>query len=169
MINRRGRYYRVDVNNPQAKGICDRSGFAFNQSDLIKQMEWRGESLEWTGLTVGRPFLDEPNEQFRTPEVGPDSIPVENPKMPIYTSVCWSNQMIPWSKLTILTWASWGGVEQGVLAAPENYRQESLEQNIPVSPDYTSGPFQNYKPELTQDQILNSLQNYNWSSEPWLT
>ncbi len=164
MANRRGRYYKVDVDNPQAKGICDRSGFAFNHSDLVKQMEWRGESLEWTGLTVGRPFLDEPNEQFRTPEVGPDSIPVENPKMPIYTEVFWSNQMVPWSQLSVLTWAAWGGIEQGVPTSPEDQILYALEQNMPVLPQYASSPFQIYKPELTQEQILNSLEHYNWSS-----
>jgi hypothetical protein len=164
MANRRGRYYIVDVNNPQAKGICDRSGFAFNQGDLVKQMEWRGESLEWTGLTVGRPFLDEPNEQFRTPEVGPDSIPVENPKMPVYTEVFWANQMTPWSQLNVLTWASWGGVEQGILTATENEILQALQENRPVPAQYASSPFQIYKPQLTQDQILNSLENYNWSN-----
>lgn len=164
MRNRRGRYYKVDINNPQAKGICDRSGFAFNHSDLIRQMEWRGESLEWTGLTVGRPFLDMPNEQFRTPEVGPDSIPVEFPKMPIYSDVMWSNQQLPWSQLPVLTWASWGGVQQGVFTAPQNVIRQDLEQNVPVPPQYASSPFQMAKPQLTQDQILNSLQNYNWSN-----
>lgn len=164
MANRRGRYYIVDVDNPQAKGICDRSGFAFNQSDLVKQMEWRGESLEWTGLTVGRPFLDKPNEQFRTPEVGPDSIPVENPKMPVYTEVFWANQMTPWSQLSVLTWASWGGVQQGILTATQNEILQDLQQNLPVPAQFSSSPFQIYKPELTQDQILNSLENYNWSN-----
>lgn len=164
MANRRGRYYIVDTDNPQAKGICDRSGFAFNHSDLIKQMEWRGESLEWTGLTVGRPFLDEPNEQLRNPEIGPDSIPVEYPKMPIFTEVFWSNQMVPWSQLSVLTWASWGGVEQGILVSPENEILQALEQNLPVPAQFASSPFQIYKPILTQDQILNSLENYNWSS-----
>lgn len=160
----RGRYYQVDIRNPQAKGICDRSGFAFNHCDLVKQMEWRGESLEWTGLMVGRPFLDEPDEQLRTPEVGPDSIPVENPKLPVYTSVIWSNQSTPWSQLTFLNWASWGGVEQGVLAAPENDRLQALEENRSVYPEYSSGPAQSYAPELTQEQILKNLQNFNWST-----
>jgi hypothetical protein len=167
MANKHGRYYTVDPKNPEAKGICDRSGFVFNHSDLVKQMEWRGDSLEWTGLMVGRPFLDKPNEQFRNPEVGPDSVPVENPKLPTITSVSWSNQMIPWSQLTVLSWASWGGVEQGILAAPENERLQALEENRSVSQEYSSGPYQNYETDLTQEQILNQLENYNWSSNKW--
>lgn len=169
MANNRGRYYSVNEKNPEAKGICDRSGFVFNHSDLVKQMEWRGDSLEWTGMTVGRPFLDEPNEQLRNPEVGPDSIPVENPKLPTYTEVVWSNQIIPWSQLTILNFASWGGVEQGILAAPENERLEALEENRPVVREYGSGPYQNYTQDLTQEQILQNLQTYNWSANTWLT
>lgn len=164
MRNRRGRYYTVDLNKPQAKGICDRSGFAFNHSDLVRQMEWRGESLEWTGLTVGRPFLDEPNEQFRTPEVGPDSIPVNYPKMPVYSDVIWSNQSLPWSQLTPLTWSSWGGVQQGVLTASQNEIRQDLEQNLPVPPQFVTSPFQMTAPQLTPEQLLNSLQNYNWSN-----
>lgn len=167
MTIRKGRYYQVDSNNPQAKGICDRSGFAFNHKDLVKQMEWRGDSLEWTGLTVGKPFLDKPNEQLRTPEIGPDSVPVEEPKLPIYTDICWSNQMIPWSQLTVLNWASWGGVQQGVLAAPENERMQALEENRPAAVEYSSGPYQGQVNEPTAQELLDRLENYDWSQTQW--
>ena len=62
LINQqRGEYVRKD--STEAVGICDYSGFFFSKSDLIKQMEWRGNDLTWTGFLVGRPFVDEPNEQ----------------------------------------------------------------------------------------------------------
>lgn len=43
---------------------CDRSGFMFKK--LHKQYEWVGDRKIWTGLMVGKEFLDEPNEQNRT-------------------------------------------------------------------------------------------------------
>ena len=46
-------------------GASDRSGFLYNTCDLVKQMEWRGNSLKWTGLMVGRDELDIPNENLR--------------------------------------------------------------------------------------------------------
>jgi len=167
MAIRKGRYYRTGTRNPEAKGICDRSSFAFNHSDLVKQMEWRGNSLEWTGLMVGRPFLDEPNEQLRNPEVGPDSIPVPDPKLPVYTPVVFSNQMIPFSQLPILNFASWGGIQQGVLAAPEDERLEALEEQIPAPVENISSSSQSFVQELTQAQILNNLENYDWSQTQW--
>ncbi len=169
MTIKKGQYYNVDINNPQAKGICDRSGFAFNHSDLVKQMEWRGDSLEWTGLTIGKPFLDKPNEQLRNPEIGPDSIPVDNPKLPVYVPVCWSNQMIPWSQLTVLTWASWGGVQQGVIAAPENERLDALEEGRPAAQENSSGAYSGQPIEPTQQELLDSLENYDWSQTKWQT
>lgn len=79
----RSRYARINPRNPGANdalGVCDRSGFVFNHSDLIRQMEWRGNNLVWTGLLVGRPFLYEPNEQERPPIVDSDPKAVMNPR-----------------------------------------------------------------------------------------
>ena len=57
----KGKYVNINPQNPNALGICDRTGFTFNHKDLVKQMEWRGDSLVWTGLMVGKPYLDVPS------------------------------------------------------------------------------------------------------------
>lgn len=82
-VNRwKGKYVKIDPKNPAALGVCDDSGFTFNHKDLVKQMEWRGNNLVWTGLMVGKPYLNVPNEQFRPPLVKDDPRPVKNPRPP---------------------------------------------------------------------------------------
>lgn len=66
----------IDTQNPAAVGICDYTGFIYNREDLVKQMEWRGEALVWTGLYVGKDHADVPNEQLRPPILPPDPVPV---------------------------------------------------------------------------------------------
>lgn len=73
-----GDYVRKDVIEPI--GTCDYSGFLFSRSDLVKQYEWRGNQLVWTGAIVGRPFVDEPNEQNRPPKIKGDPKAVQNPR-----------------------------------------------------------------------------------------
>jgi hypothetical protein len=74
--SQRGKYVRKDIVEPV--GVCDYSGFYFSKSDLVKQYEWRGNDLVWTGFLVGRPFLDEPNEQNRPPLIKGDPKSVMN-------------------------------------------------------------------------------------------
>lgn len=73
-----GDYVRKDVIEPI--GTCDYSGFPFSRSDLVKQYEWRGNQLVWTGAIVGRPFVDEPNEQNRPPQIKGDPKALLNPR-----------------------------------------------------------------------------------------
>jgi hypothetical protein len=160
----RRRYYTPNLENPEARGICDRTGFVFKHSDLVQQMEWRGDSLEWTGLMVGRPFLNKPNEQLRNPELFADPVPVHMPKPPHEYNVCWSNQFVPWISLKILNWTSWSGSEDGVLAAPEAERLAALEAGTRPEDTY-QGAGSNYQAQsLTPEQLLESLENYNWSA-----
>ena len=74
----RGSYVRKGSTEPV--GVCDFSGFWFSQSDLVKQMEYRGNSLVWTGFMVGKPFVDIPNQQARPPLVKADPKVVINPR-----------------------------------------------------------------------------------------
>jgi hypothetical protein len=79
VINKqRGQFVRHDIIAPV--GVCDYSGFFFSKSDLVKQYEWRGNDLVWTGFLVGRPFVDEPNEQNRPPLIKGDPKAVLNPR-----------------------------------------------------------------------------------------
>lgn len=79
LINQqRGEYVKKNVLEPV--GVCDYSGFFFSRSDLVKQYEWRGNNLVWTGAIVGRPFVDEPNQQNRPPQIKGDPRTVLNPR-----------------------------------------------------------------------------------------
>lgn len=76
----KGKHVIIDPENPSALGECDDSGFTFNHKDLCKQMQWRGDSLVWTGLMVGKPYLDTPNEQDRPPLTKADPKAIINPR-----------------------------------------------------------------------------------------
>lgn len=73
-----GEYVKKNIIEPV--GVCDYSGFFFSKSDLVKQQEWRGNQLVWTGAIVGRPFVDEPNEQNRPPQIKGDPKALQNPR-----------------------------------------------------------------------------------------
>lgn len=88
----KSKHVRINPKRPEALGQCDESGLIFNHKDLVKQMEWRGNSLVWTGLLVGKPYLDVPNEQLRPPLVKEDpyaikdsrpSYPYTDPEYPV--------------------------------------------------------------------------------------
>jgi hypothetical protein len=78
----KGKYATFDPQRPKAFGICDRSGSVFPHDQLVKQLEWRGNSLIWTGLLVGKPFVDIPNQENRPiiPKIDPTT--VKNPRPP---------------------------------------------------------------------------------------
>lgn len=80
MLSRKGKYTKIDRNNPMAVGRCDYSGFLCRHADLIKQMEYRGNSLVWTGFWVNKVFADKPNPQNLTPVLLPDPRPILNPR-----------------------------------------------------------------------------------------
>jgi hypothetical protein len=77
-----GDHVRYNPNNPDTWGECQRSHEWFNTKDLVKQYEWAGTRKIWTGLIVGKPYLDEPNEQLRAPKAYNDPTPVPNPRIP---------------------------------------------------------------------------------------
>lgn len=112
----KGKYVRVDAENPEAVGLCDYSGLLFNRSDLLKQMEWRGNSLQWTGFYVGRPYVDVPNEQNRPPILPPDPVPIKDPRPFQAQSITWSNNPLGLWPSIEFTWASLCSSDDGALA-----------------------------------------------------
>lgn len=44
----------------------DIGGEYFNTTDMVKQMEYRGNKLVWTGLMVGKFYEDQPNPQLKS-------------------------------------------------------------------------------------------------------
>lgn len=77
----KGRHYFLDPDHPKAAGICDKTQFIYPRDKLVKQMEWRGNALVWTGFLVGPEYADVPNEQLRPPILQPDPVPVQNPRL----------------------------------------------------------------------------------------
>lgn len=70
----------VNVNSPQAFGVCDRCGFWYNHVNLSRQFEWGGIKLVDTGMLVCRTCYDKPNEQLRARLLPPDPVPIRNPR-----------------------------------------------------------------------------------------
>ncbi len=69
---------KVNANSPRAFAVSDRTGFWYNNEDLIEQAYYSGPNLVGTGLLMPARELDKPNEQLRTIVLGPDPIPVLN-------------------------------------------------------------------------------------------
>jgi hypothetical protein len=75
-----GKHVHINRYAPCSVGICDKTQQIFLHKDLCRQMEWRGNTLEWTGLLVGRPHLDKPNPQLRPNILPPDPVPIQMPR-----------------------------------------------------------------------------------------
>lgn len=171
MSNRpKGKNFYIDESNPLARGICDKTGFVFRHVDLVKQMEWRGNSLVWTGFLVGKPYEDVPNEQLRTILFPPDPVPVDMARPYRPTPIFWENQTTIWENLEnaseawpFFGWESWSGVADGYLAEPSGVNLTYLENQQDTPINYSSLNI-SQSPELTQQQVLNSLENFNWSN-----
>jgi hypothetical protein len=71
---------KVDAKNPEAMGECDRDGFWYPLSSLIRQFEWRGAALVDTGFLVCKKCLDIPFEQNRVIILPTDPVPRVNPR-----------------------------------------------------------------------------------------
>jgi hypothetical protein len=109
-----GRWVRIDENNPDAVARCDRSGQLCNYNDLVKQMDYRGLGLIWTGLYVNKYFLDVPNPQSLNPVIRPDPPPLQHPRPWQTTPDTWSNQNQPWNNNNYPIWAAWGDWENQI-------------------------------------------------------
>jgi hypothetical protein len=81
-----GRFHHVNPRHPQAKGICDRCGWAGDLNDLVWQYEWAGKTLQNLRLRVHSfQCLDEPNQQLRTINIPADPVPVKDPRPENFT------------------------------------------------------------------------------------
>lgn len=77
-MSRYGKYVK-DPMKPLA--ICDLTGSLTNYSNLVKQMEWRGDRLQWTGLMVMKEAAWTPCQNLRPyrPPKG-EGTPVQYPR-----------------------------------------------------------------------------------------
>lgn len=164
--NYKGRHVTIDEQNPQALGICDYSGFVHNRKDLIRQMEWRGNRLVWTGFYVGKTYSDKPNEQLRVPILPPDPVPVRDPRLQQPTNITWSNNYNAiWGSLVVWAWDSWFGSEDGIPCLSPGERLFLLQQGGNFgSPSFSNGVTPQ-APYLTEDQKLDALNSFNWNQQ----
>lgn len=111
----KGKYIKINPDNPDAVARCDRSGLVGNYGDLVKQMDYRGSGLIWTGLYVNKAFVDKPNPQGLNPVLKPDPVPVEHPR-PWYTppNETWPYDTVQWDNINDTIWANWGDWENQV-------------------------------------------------------
>lgn len=65
-------------NNPRGIARCDYSGLMTRHSDLVRQMQYRGTGLVWTGYFVNPKFADKPNAQDLIPLIRLDPVPLND-------------------------------------------------------------------------------------------
>ena len=73
--------------NPRALdsyAICDRCGDLRNHSDLSFQTYYAGDALVKSGALVCPECLDVPFQNNRPVRVGPDPVPIQNPRPPAW-------------------------------------------------------------------------------------
>lgn len=70
----------VNSSHPEPVGFCDRCGFLYQLAELVFQMQWAGPSVVNTFLRVCPKCLDVLNEQGRTIVIGPDPVPLKDPR-----------------------------------------------------------------------------------------
>lgn len=73
-------HVRVSSRSPRAAGVCDRCGRIFNRNSLSWAFDWRGQTLQNLRLLVCSPCLDVPQQQLRSRILGPDPLPIYNPR-----------------------------------------------------------------------------------------
>lgn len=122
----KGKHVHIDPDAPEALGICDYTGFVHMRKDLIRQMEWRGNRLLWTGYYVGKSYLDKPNPQLMSPVLPPDPVPVKDPRPSYMSAVTWDTTAILWDQDSDY-WEQAGGPQSDIAALPVDQRLEALE------------------------------------------
>lgn len=75
------RFAYADMAKPSPWAYCDRCGFRYLHSDLVWQFDWRGNQLANLRILVcKRTCDDKPFELNRPIIIGPDPIPVRDPR-----------------------------------------------------------------------------------------
>jgi hypothetical protein len=70
----------VSARRPEPWGICDRCGFRWLLRRLPWQYDWRGMQMQNLRIRVCPRCLDVPNDQLRPLVIGPDPVPVRDPR-----------------------------------------------------------------------------------------
>ena len=74
-------YCPTDPSSPKPVGFCDRCNRKFYLDELVWQLQWTAATLSNTYLRVcTKGCLDVPNEQNRVIVIGPDPVPLKDPR-----------------------------------------------------------------------------------------
>ena len=76
------KYVRVDPQNPEGAGECQRCSRWYQLRELVWQDAWGGVKLYNTQLLVCQECYDIPNENLRTIILEPDPPPLLNARVP---------------------------------------------------------------------------------------
>lgn len=79
-------HFKVDRQNPRARGVCDRCGFHYQHNELQWQFEWIGPRLQNLRILVCKQCLDKPQPGLKTILIPPDPDPILNPRVEYYVS-----------------------------------------------------------------------------------
>lgn len=82
MSRPQSRYVRVDPQNPEGAGECNRCGRWYQLRALSWQFQWAGTHLYNLGILVCDECLDVPQEQLKTIILNPDPPPLQNARVP---------------------------------------------------------------------------------------
>ena len=71
----------ADMQKPSAWATCDRCGCRYLRKDLVFQMDWRGNQVSNLRILVCTATCnDVPQPQLRPILIGPDPVPVKDPR-----------------------------------------------------------------------------------------
>lgn len=70
----------ADISKPLPWAVCDRCGFRYMHYNLNWQYDWRGNQLQNLRILVDHHCEDVPFEQNRPIIIGPDPVPVRDPR-----------------------------------------------------------------------------------------
>jgi hypothetical protein len=74
------RYAYADMQKPSPWFVCDRCGFRKMKSESAWQFDYRGLELQNLRILVCQVCLDNPQPQLRPIIIGPDPVPVKDPR-----------------------------------------------------------------------------------------
>lgn len=134
-----GRIPIVDPENPQSWGRDDYTGLPIMMPDAIKQMEYIGNGLAWTGFMVHYKDADQPNPQLIPPRLKVDPVPIKNPRfMPVAKSAAIPTDLaataISSTEISV-TWTAVAGIPAYVVGWNSSYNYGET-TNI-LTPNYT--------------------------------
>lgn len=72
--------WRPDPDDPIGVAREDKGNFIIPRNELVKQMEYGGTGLYFTGHYVWNRFVDKPNPQLLAPRLTLDPVPNPNPR-----------------------------------------------------------------------------------------